>query len=352
MHSRPDVIQLQAQKQFENLFIGFDAYGILSHVALYPVLQLLLVVDEDAAVFYFRMVCVGHAGLEDNLLFPAHRDIGEKVPGRYAQPPAADFVDAVYRSAPVAAGDEKLAVFFLNQKSFLFKRLLSNTLLLNVYNLLWSFPIPLILALFLNRIKGKRLKRFVQTSIYVPYFISTVVLAGMLYIFLSPTSGILNLIRTALGFPAVDYMSSAEAFRTIYIISGIWQGAGWGTILYIASLAGVDQSLYEAAEIDGASIWQEIRYIDLPTLIPVAMMVLILDCGKLLSSNTDKALVMQTAGNIPTSDIIGVYVYNVGLGSGQFSYTTAIGLFINVINFILIITVNKISKKTSDIGLF
>lgn len=246
-------------------------------------------------------------------------------------------------------GLEHFKAFF---NAYYFKRLLSNTLLLNVYNLLWSFPIPFILALFLNRIKGKRLKRFVQTSIYVPYFISTVVLAGMLYIFLSPTSGILNLIRTALGFPAVDYMSSAEAFRTIYIISGIWQGAGWGTILYIASLAGVDQSLYEAAEIDGASIWQEIRYIDLPTLIPVAMMVLILDCGKLLSSNTDKALVMQTAGNIPTSDIIGVYVYNVGLGSGQFSYTTAIGLFINVINFILIITVNKISKKTSDIGLF
>ena len=141
-------------------------------------------------------------------------------------------------------------------------------------------------------------------------------------------------------------------FRSIYIISGIWQGAGWGTILYIASLAGVDQELYEAAEIDGANIWQKIRYIDLPSLIPVAMMVFILDCGKLLSSNTDKALVMQTAGNIPTSDIIGVYVYNVGLGSGQFSYTAAIGLFVNIINFVMIIAVNRISKKVTDVGLF
>ena len=236
--------------------------------------------------------------------------------------------------------------------AYYFKRLLANTLLLNVYNLLWSFPVPIILAILLNQIKGPRIKRFIQTSIYVPYFISTVVLAGMLYIFLSPTSGILNVLREALGMKAVDFMSDAKAFRSIYIISGIWQSAGWGTILYIASLSGVDPSLYEAAEIDGASIWQKIRYIDIPSIVPVIVMVFILDCGKLLSSNTDKALVMQTAGNIPTSDIIGVYVYNVGLGSGQFSYTTAIGLFINVINFIIIITANQISKKISDVGLF
>ena len=259
-----------------------------------------------------------------------------------------------YRAVDGIAGSpwvglEHFKTFF---NAYYFKRLLSNTLLLNVYSLLWSFPIPLILAIFLNQIKSPRRKRFIQTSIYVPYFISTVVLAGMLYIFLSPSSGIFNIVREALGMRAVDYMSEAGAFRTIYIISGIWQGAGWGTILYIASLSGVDQELYEAAEIDGASIWQKIRYIDLPSLIPVAVMVFILDCGKLLNSNTDKALVMQTSGNIPTSDIIGVYVYNVGLGSGQFSYTAAIGLFVNVINFVLIITVNKISKMVTDVGLF
>lgn len=236
--------------------------------------------------------------------------------------------------------------------AYYFKRLLSNTFLLNIYYLLWSFPIPLILAIFLNQIRGSRKKRFIQTSIYIPYFISTVVLAGMLYIFLSPTSGILNFARTAMGLKAIDFMSEAGAFRTIYVISGIWQSAGWGTILYIASLAGVDQSLYEAAEIDGASIWQKIRFIDLPSLVPVAMMVFILDCGRLLSSDTNKALVMQTAGNISTSDIIGVYVYNVGLGSGQFSYTAAIGLFVNVINFVIIIGVNKLSMKMTDVGLF
>ena len=236
--------------------------------------------------------------------------------------------------------------------AYYFKRLLSNTLLLNVYYLLWSFPVPLILAIFLNQIRGKKRKRFIQTSIYVPYFISTVVLAGMLYIFLSPTSGILNFARTAMGLKAIDFMSEAAAFRPIYIISGIWQAAGYGTILYIATLTGIDPSLYEAAEIDGASIWQKIRFIDIPSLIPTAMMVFILDCGKMLASDTNKALVMQTPGNIPTSDIIGVYVYNVGLGSGQFSYTAAIGLFVNIINFILIISVNQVSKRMTDVGLF
>lgn len=236
--------------------------------------------------------------------------------------------------------------------AYYFKRLLVNTLVLNIENLIFSFPVPIIMAIMLNQIKKDKLKRGIQTSIYVPYFISTVVLAGMLYIFLSPTSGILNTVRGWMGLKAIDYMSSASAFRPIYIISGIWQSAGYSTILFIAALSGVDQALYEAAEIDGASIWQKIRYIDLPSLLPTIMMVLVLDCGKLLNSNTEKTLVMQTAGNIIKSDIIGVYVYNVGLGSGQFSYTAAIGLFINIINFILIISVNQISKKTTEVGLF
>ena len=237
-------------------------------------------------------------------------------------------------------------------KAYYFTRLLANTLILNIENLLIGFPIPVIMAIMLNQIKNDRIKRGIQTTIYVPYFISTVVLAGMLYIFLSPTSGIFNTVRQWFGLRAIDYMSSASAFRPIYIISSIWQGAGYSTILYIAALSGIDQALSEAAEIDGASIWQKIRYIDLPSILPTIMMVLVLDCGKLLNSNTEKALVMQTAGNIPKSDIIGVYVYNVGLGNAQFSYTAAIGLFINIINFILIISVNKISKKATDVGLF
>ena len=210
--------------------------------------------------------------------------------------------------------------------AYYFDRLIINTLLLNILNLVFSFPVPLLLSILLNQIRKQKVKRAIQTTIYVPYFISTVVLAGMLYIFLSPTSGIFNHVRQAMGLNPIDYMSETAAFRPIYIISNIWQTAGYSTILYIATLTGIDLSLYEAADIDGASIWQKIRYIDLPTL--------------------------QTSGNIPTSDILGVYVYTVGLGSGQFSYTSAIGLFVNVINFVMIILVNTISKKTADVGLF
>ena len=229
---------------------------------------------------------------------------------------------------------------------------LRNTFVISFFTLVCGFPAPIFLALVINSLRQKKLKRVIQTAVYMPYFISTVVLAGMLYIFLSPTSGIFNHVRQAMGLNPIDYMSEAAAFRPIYIISNIWQTAGYSTILYIATLTGIDLSLYEAADIDGASIWQKIRYIDLPTLVPTAMMVFILDCGKLLSSNTNKVLVLQTSGNIPTSDILGVYVYTVGLGSGQFSYTSAIGLFVNVINFVMIILVNTISKKTADVGLF
>lgn len=236
--------------------------------------------------------------------------------------------------------------------AYYFKRLLSNTLLLNVYDLLLSFPIPIILAIFLNRVRNATCKKIIQTMIYAPHFISTVVLAGMLYIFLSPTAGIFNVIVKAFGGTPIDFMASKDAFRPVYILSGIWKSAGYGSILYIASLAGIDTSLYEAADIDGASIWQKIRYIDIPTLIPTAMMVLILDCGKILNSNTNKVLVMQTAGNMPVSDLIGTYVYKVGIGSGQFSYTAAIGLFVNIINFIIVLSANKISKKVSDASIF
>jgi len=236
--------------------------------------------------------------------------------------------------------------------AYYFERLITNTLVLNILNLVCNFPIPIFLAIFLNQIRNDKRKRFIQTTIYVPHFISTVVLAGMLYIFLGPTTGIFNHARVALGLGTYDFMAEAEAFRWIYVLSGIWQGAGYGTILYIAGLAGVDPGLYEAAEIDGASVWQKIWHIDVPTLIPTAVMVFILDCGKVLSSNTTKTLVLQTAGNISVSDIIGTYTYQIGLNGGQFSYSSAIGLFTNLINLVLILTANKISKKVSSVGLF
>ena len=236
--------------------------------------------------------------------------------------------------------------------AYYFERLITNTLLLNVLSLIFSFPMPIALAIIVNNIRSNRLKKFTQTAVYVPHFISTVVMAGILYILLSPTNGIINHFITALGGTPIYFMNEAAWFRPVYIISGIWQNAGWNSILYIAALAGVDPELYEAATIDGASKWQKVRYIDMPHIIPTATMMLILNCGSLLSSSTEKTLLLQTGGNMAMSDIIGTYVYEMGLGSGQFSYTTAIGLFVNVINFIMVVAANTISNKMKGETLF
>ena len=163
---------------------------------------------------------------------------------------------------------------------------------------------------------------------------------------------IINTLITALGGESIYFMVEPEWFRTLFITTDIWQHAGWNTILYIATLTGIDPGLYEAATIDGATKLQKIRHIEIPHLIPIAVMMLILNCGSLLASNTDKALLMQTSGNMATSDIIGVYVYQMGLGKAQFSYTTAIGLMTNVINFVMIIAVNWIAKRLNDTSLF
>ncbi|MDR2537759.1 MAG: ABC transporter permease subunit [Treponema sp.] len=236
--------------------------------------------------------------------------------------------------------------------AYYFTRLLSNTFLLNIFGLLWSFPIPIILAILLNQLEYPRFKKLVQTSIYIPHFISTVVMAGMLYLFLSPTNGIFNKFIEMFGGAPIYFMAEPSWFRTLFIGSDIWQHAGWSTILYIATLTGIDPELYEAATVDGATKRQKIWHIDLPHLIPIAVMMLILSCGSLLVSNTDKALLMKTAANSAKSDIIGVYVYEMGLGRAQFSYTAAIGLFTNVINFITIMVVNFISKKLGETSLF
>lgn len=245
-------------------------------------------------------------------------------------------------------GLENFGKFFSSYSSW---RLITNTLLLNLYGLLVDFPIPIFIALMLNRISSERYKKFTQTVIYIPHFISTVVMAGMLYIMLD-TSGVINTMITKLGGTPIAFMAEAKWFRTIYIASGEWQSAGWNTILYIAALTSVDPQIYEASTIDGATIWQKIRYIDIPSVVPIAMMMLILNSGRLLGGDSTKALLLQTAGNTATSDVIGVYVYNIGLTQGQFSYTAAIGLFQNVISFAMVAIVNTISKRISSIGMF
>ena len=227
-----------------------------------------------------------------------------------------------------------------------FGRMIGNTIKLSVFSLLWSFPVPIILALAINQLRFKRYKRVVQTVLYAPHFISIMVVCGMIRIFLSPYGGLVNLLTGN----QIDYMTLPEAFRTIYIASGIWQDAGWGTIIYLATLSAVDPGLYEAAKIDGASMFQRIRVIDIPELIPMIILQLIMATSGLMSIGFEKVFLLQTQLNKATSDVIAVYVYEQGIVDHAYSYSTAIGLFNTVINIILLVVVNKIAKKAADVS--
>ncbi len=228
-----------------------------------------------------------------------------------------------------------------------FKRMMTNTVMLSFLSLVWSFPVPVILALAINQLRFKRYKRVVQTVLYAPHFISIMVVCGMIRIFLSPNGGLINLLMGT----TVDFLSESSAFRPIYIISGIWQDAGWGTIIYLATLSTVDTALYEAAKIDGASMFQRIWNIDLPALIPMIVMQLIMSAGGLMNVGFEKVMLLQTDLNKATSDVIAVYVYEQGILNAKYSYSTAVGLFNTVINIILLIIVNTISKKAADIDI-
>jgi len=227
-----------------------------------------------------------------------------------------------------------------------FKRMIVNTVKLSLYSLLWSFPVPIILALAINQLRFKKYKRVVQTVLYAPHFISIMVVCGMIRIFLSPYGGLINLL---IG-KQVDFMTVPSAFRTIYISSGIWQDAGWGTIIYLATLSAVDPGLYEAAKIDGASMFQRIRIIDIPELIPMVILQLIMAVSGLMSVGFEKVFLLQTQLNKATSDVIAVYVYEQGIVDHAYSYSTAIGLFNTVINIVLLVVVNKIAKKAADVS--
>ncbi len=223
--------------------------------------------------------------------------------------------------------------------------MMKNTILLSLYSLLWGFPIPIILALMMNQMRFHRFKRITQTVLYAPHFISTMVICGMIRIFLSPSGGgLINLIAGT----SIDFLTESSAFRTIYIASGIWQDAGWGIIVYMATLANVDTSLYEAAKVDGASLFQRIIHIDIPELAPIMVLNLIMSVGGLMNVGFEKVWLLQTDLNKAASDVIAVYVYQQGIERAKYSYSTAVGLFNTVINIILLIAVNKAAKRISE----
>jgi putative aldouronate transport system permease protein len=233
-------------------------------------------------------------------------------------------------------------------KSYQFGRVLSNTLLLSIYQLLAGFPFPIIFALLLNTLNSQSYKKFIQTVTYLPYFISIVVMVGILLQVFNPISGIYGRLAFSLtGKAAIDLFGKAQIFPHLYVWSGVWQNMGWNSIIYLAALASVSPELHEAGKIDGMSRFMRIIYIDLPAILPTITVLLILNFGRIMSLGFEKVYLMQNSLNLGRSEVISTYVYKVGLavGGGDFSYATAIGLFNSVINLALIIMVNKICKR-------
>lgn len=246
-------------------------------------------------------------------------------------------------------GMKHFNVFF---DSYVFENILVNTIKLSVYSLLFGFPIPIIFALLLNQIRMQLVKRFIQTVTYAPYFISTVVLVSMLNVFLAPNTGFINNLITMFGGEAINFMAREEWFRTVYIVSGIWQTMGFSAIIYLAALSGVNPELHEAATVDGASKLKRVWHIDLPSIMPTITILFILGIGNIMSVGWEKAFLMQQGMNLPASEIISTYVYKIGLLNAQYSLATAVGLFNSVINFTLLIVANYLSKKISGNSLW
>ena len=236
--------------------------------------------------------------------------------------------------------------------TYMAKQIISNTVILSGYSLLASFPFPVILALMLNYCVNRRFGKIVQTVTYMPYFISVMVLVGMMNIFFSTNYGVVNTVLQAVGIEPFSFMSSEKSFRHMYVWSGIWQCMGYSSVIYFAALSGIDPTLYEAAELDGASKLQRIRYIDLPSIMPTEIIMLIMSAGNLMSIGFEKAYLMQNDRNSGVSEIIATYVYKVGLIDARYSFSAAINLFNSAINFVILIVINKISRKLSDTSLW
>lgn len=236
--------------------------------------------------------------------------------------------------------------------SYNFGTLLKNTLTLSIYSLLASFPIPIIFALLVNYLPGKKFRKLVQTVSYAPNFISTVVLCGMVTIFFYPQTGIINQVIKYFGGESIPFLSSTKYYRSIFVWSGIWQTMGFSAIIYISALSGVDYEMHEAAIIDGASKLQRIWYIDLPSIMPTALLMLILAMGSIMGVDYQKTLLLQNSLNMPVSDVLSTYTYRVGLLDSDFGYSTAVGLFNSLCSIIMVVSVNTIVKKKTSSGLW
>ncbi|MDQ0900939.1 putative aldouronate transport system permease protein [Paenibacillus sp. V4I7] len=259
-----------------------------------------------------------------------------------------------YDFAKGLTGGEWRGLYYFKQfmNSYLFADLMKNTVTISLASIVLGFPAPIILALILNQIRRKKAKQILQTTVYLPHFISTIVLVGMLNVLLSPETGIVGYLMKLVGLGDINLLASTSTFMPVYVLSDIWQHCGWNSIIYLAALSTIDPQLYDSAKIDGASRWQTIRYVDIPAIVPTMIILFILSMGNVLGTGFEKIFLMQNALNLPVSEVIATYVYKIGIVSNQFSYSSAIGLFNTVINFIFLIAVNAISKRFSNMSLW
>lgn len=236
--------------------------------------------------------------------------------------------------------------------SFYFDRVLTNTLSINLLMLVIGFPLPIVFALILNEVRHAPYKKLVQNVTYIPHFLSAVVLVSILQMLFNPLNGVVNMVLKALGRPATNLLIESAAFKPLYVFSGLWQNMGWDSILYIAALAGIDSTLYEAATIDGASRLRKMISISLPSIAPTIIIMLLLRCGQIMNVGYEKILLMQNSLNMSTSDVISTYVYRSGILDADYSFSTAVGLFNSVCNFLLLIIANGISRRLGDTSLW
>ncbi len=240
-------------------------------------------------------------------------------------------------------------ILFTSPSGFM---IIKNTLFLSFYSLIVGFPFPIILAVALNETRNRAVKKTIQMITYAPYFISTVVLVGLMFQVLDPRLGVINRIIQLLGFQPINFMGSASAFPSVYVWSGIWQGMGYAAVIYLAALSSVSPELQEAARIDGCTRFQRVLNVDIPGIFPTIITLLVLNFGYIMSVGFEKVYLMQNAMNQTTSEIISTYVYKVGLVNADFGFSTAIGLFNSVVNVVLLLTVNKIAQKSTGAGLW
>lgn len=237
-------------------------------------------------------------------------------------------------------------------ESYYFTELMYNTITLSVFQMLVGFPIPILLALMINEIRSSRMKKIIQNVTYMPHFLSVVVVVSMLNLFSNPDYGLFNKIFSLFGAAPVDFIAKADYFRPLYVFSNVWQNMGFNAIIYIAALASIDPSLYEAATMDGATRLQKIIHISLPCIIPTIIVLFIMRVGSIMDLGFEKALLMQNPANMSASEIISTFIYKNGVQKGQFSYSAAVGLFNSGINFVLLITANFVSRRVTKTSLW